>query len=308
MNADPEYGVSWLHLHRTGIGIEFADQTVSIFLGECREVRDEGFNQVTARLFEGLSTAEVRGVGLNEVGIEVVLPDQQAEPVAETRLRYCPCRSGSHADCSFDGDSGRRCWRPKNRIPRPAKPDPVGFAQSTIDGTGFGDPHLGAAARGRRVRGIGVAIANEAIRPARCANSSLEDPTVCIWSQSSRTAVTWMAEHRLRRAKRSETTWVTYHFPSRYRRSPSAIENPKLAVKSRNVYSAVGSGGPGIERFANLIFCRTKASTLRPEVSRRVTFLAEERVGLAEMRDLIFTGFSLLFRDSNSKACCLSSR
>ena len=34
VNADPECVVSWCRLHRRGIGIEFADEAVWIFLGE----------------------------------------------------------------------------------------------------------------------------------------------------------------------------------------------------------------------------------------------------------------------------------
>jgi len=68
------------------IRIEFADEPVSIVLGECRELSDKGFNQVTAGLFQGLCTAETNGVCFHERWIEVVLADQQAELVAETSL------------------------------------------------------------------------------------------------------------------------------------------------------------------------------------------------------------------------------
>ena len=47
---------------------------------------NEGFDQIAAGLFEGFGTAEMGGVGLHEIRIEVVLADQKAELVAETRL------------------------------------------------------------------------------------------------------------------------------------------------------------------------------------------------------------------------------
>ena len=67
---------------RSSVGIEFADEPVSIFLGECRELSDKGFNQVTAGFFQGLCTAEIGGVSFHEVGIEIVLADQQAKLIA----------------------------------------------------------------------------------------------------------------------------------------------------------------------------------------------------------------------------------
>jgi len=66
--------------------VEFADETVPVFFRRCRQVGDEGLDQVSARFLDGLGAAEVRGVGLHEVGIEVVLADQKAEAIAEARL------------------------------------------------------------------------------------------------------------------------------------------------------------------------------------------------------------------------------
>ena len=43
--------------------------------------------------------------------------------------------------------------------------DSVGLAQSAIDGTGLSDPHFGTSNKGRNVRGIGVAVANETLSP-----------------------------------------------------------------------------------------------------------------------------------------------
>jgi len=46
-------------------------------------VRDKGFDQIATRVFDGLGSAEMCGISLNESRIEVVLADQQAELVSE---------------------------------------------------------------------------------------------------------------------------------------------------------------------------------------------------------------------------------
>ena len=86
VHAIPEHGVSWVGLRGLSIGIEFADQRVSIFLRSLGEVGDEGFNQVAASILERLRAAEVGGIGLHERGIEVVLADQKAELIPQTRM------------------------------------------------------------------------------------------------------------------------------------------------------------------------------------------------------------------------------
>ena len=140
VNGDPECAVSWRRLHRMSIGIEFADEPVSILLGECRELSDKRFNQVTAGFFQGLCTAEIGGVSFHEVGIEVVLTDQQAKSVPQSRLVIARAvRSMLTARLRW---SGQRFWR-RRKMPElfdTAKPNPVGFAQSAIDGTGLSDP------------------------------------------------------------------------------------------------------------------------------------------------------------------------
>ena len=57
------------------IGIELADEPISILLSEFREPSDKRFNQVTAGLFQGLCAAEISGVCFHEHWIEVVLAD-----------------------------------------------------------------------------------------------------------------------------------------------------------------------------------------------------------------------------------------
>ncbi len=47
---------------------------------------DEGFDQITTGFLESFGAAEVGGVGLHECGVEVVLPNQKAELVPQSRL------------------------------------------------------------------------------------------------------------------------------------------------------------------------------------------------------------------------------
>lgn len=49
-------------------------------------MRDKGLNQLSAGLFEGWRAAEGCGVGFDQDGIEVVLADQKAQSVSQSRL------------------------------------------------------------------------------------------------------------------------------------------------------------------------------------------------------------------------------
>jgi len=51
-----------------------------------RELGDEGFNQIAAGFFERLGAAEIRGIGLHETRIEIVLADQETELIAQSGL------------------------------------------------------------------------------------------------------------------------------------------------------------------------------------------------------------------------------
>jgi hypothetical protein len=47
---------------------------------------DKGLDLLPASFLEGLGATEISGVGLNEIGIEVVLADQDAKPVSQLWL------------------------------------------------------------------------------------------------------------------------------------------------------------------------------------------------------------------------------
>src|SRR5260370_21834472 len=85
-NAGPESAASWFHLHGLSIGIELAEQSIAVFLrGDC-EMRDERLKLYSVGLFERWRAAEVGRVRLNQRRVEVVLADQEAEPVSQPGL------------------------------------------------------------------------------------------------------------------------------------------------------------------------------------------------------------------------------
>src|SRR5271169_552096 len=86
LSEGPEYGVSWLDLHRLGIRVEFADQRIPVIFCRSREMGDEGFDQIPTGFFESFGAAEVRGVGLHKCGVEIKLPNQKAKLVPESGL------------------------------------------------------------------------------------------------------------------------------------------------------------------------------------------------------------------------------
>ena len=71
----------------------------------------------------------------------------------------------------------RRSRSPPQLLDR-AEADTISLAESSIDGTGFCNAHLGAADKRRYIGGICVAIANEALRVDRFEDGSPEYPMV----------------------------------------------------------------------------------------------------------------------------------
>jgi hypothetical protein len=58
------------------VGIQFANETVSIFFRSGRKLSDERFDQVTAGIFKSGGAAEIRGIRLDERWIKIVLANQ----------------------------------------------------------------------------------------------------------------------------------------------------------------------------------------------------------------------------------------
>src|SRR6266851_2272154 len=64
-----------------------------------------------------------------------------------------------------------------------------------------------------------------------------------------------MPEQRFRRAMPRSPEWVTYHFPSRYRRSPELMHNEYLFVRSSKASSAIRDRFPQTVLAIVAFFC-----------------------------------------------------
>jgi hypothetical protein len=160
-----------------GIGVEFADQGVSIFVCCLCELRDEGFNQIPAGLFEGFGAAEVCGIGLHECGVEIELSNQKAELVPQSWLAVTRTVSVAR---KRRGQLGMRRWRRRregSKLFDRAQADTISFPESAIDGAGFGNSHLSPTDKRRHVRRINVAVADKSLRTSSFVYRRLEYPS-----------------------------------------------------------------------------------------------------------------------------------
>jgi hypothetical protein len=78
-------------------------------------------------------------------------------------------------------------WRAPERLLRSrkrtelfnrAEPDSIGFSESPVDGSGLGNAHFGSTDERRRVRRVGIAIADEATGSWRFVYCGPKNPTV----------------------------------------------------------------------------------------------------------------------------------
>src|ERR1019366_5099695 len=65
------------------IAVELAEQCVPVLLGRLGKLLNEAFDLLTRGVFEGFGAAEIDGIGFHQLGIELVLADDLAEPVAD---------------------------------------------------------------------------------------------------------------------------------------------------------------------------------------------------------------------------------
>ena len=160
-------------LLRTRIAIELAEQGIAVFVGPVGKLLDEVLNLFPAGLSKRLRAAEIDGIGLDQFGVELVLADDLAETIADSRASTVAIAirilGRKLLDLGFEA-------RP-DLLDR-ADADAVGLAQGTIDGSGFGHPHFGAADERGNVRGIGVTVADETPAGLRLEDSGHEGPTL----------------------------------------------------------------------------------------------------------------------------------
>jgi hypothetical protein len=129
-----------------------AEQCAAVFLGPVGKVNYKGFHLLAGSLTEGFGTAEIDGVRLDEVGIELMLADELAEAVADLgptivsvfpidRLRREPLRLLR----------GGNWFGKRTDLLDGADADAVGLAECPVDRPGLGYPHLGAVDQGRHI-------------------------------------------------------------------------------------------------------------------------------------------------------------
>jgi hypothetical protein len=116
------------------VAVELAEQSIAILLGPFGESFDKVLDLLPTSFPERLGTAEVDGVSLYEFGIELVLADDLAKAVA---------------DLGASAVAVRVLWRELLARARNcpdfldrAETDAVGFAEGSVDGSGFGHPHF----------------------------------------------------------------------------------------------------------------------------------------------------------------------
>ena len=67
------------------VAVELAEQAISVLLGPVGQLLDEVLNLFAGGISEHLRAAEVDRIGLDEFGIELVLPDELTEAVSNLR-------------------------------------------------------------------------------------------------------------------------------------------------------------------------------------------------------------------------------
>src|ERR1017187_3284178 len=144
-----EHDVSSRHLLVWGcVAVELAEQRAAVLLGRVGKLLNERFDLLTGGVFEGFGTAEVDGVGFHQLGIEFVLADDLAEPVADlvtSTTIAVPVSVGILGrKLTLIGSPRHRTGIRSDLLDR-ADPDAIRLAQGAIDRSGFRDAHLGAA-------------------------------------------------------------------------------------------------------------------------------------------------------------------
>jgi hypothetical protein len=128
-----------------GVGIQFADEGIPIFFcGSCK-LRDERFDQVATGIFKSGSAAEIRGIGFHERWIEIVLTNQKAQLIAQSKVSVARAVRSSMTIGTRLGREGHLRSGEGPELFDAADADSVGFAEGSIDGSSLGHTHLGAS-------------------------------------------------------------------------------------------------------------------------------------------------------------------
>src|SRR2546425_205697 len=74
------------------VAVELAEEGIPVFLGPVGQVRDEVPDLLAGSFAQGLGPAEVGGVGLDQIGVELMLADDLAQAVADSGAAVVPVR------------------------------------------------------------------------------------------------------------------------------------------------------------------------------------------------------------------------
>src|ERR1035438_502534 len=160
-----EHDVSSRHLLTWRcVAVELAEQGAAVLLGRLGKLLNEAFDLLASSVFEGFGTAEIDSIGFHQFGIEFVLADDLAEPVADlvtSTTIAVPVSVGILWRKFALIGRGRHRTGIRSHLLDRADADAICLTQGAIDGSGFGDPHLGAANQQRNIGRVGVAVADE---------------------------------------------------------------------------------------------------------------------------------------------------
>lgn len=140
---------------------------------------DEVLNLLAGRLAQGLGPAEIGRVGLDQVGVELMLPNNLAEAVADFWTPVIPV--GWLRRDLFLLSSGLRGFGERANFLNRADADAIGFAQCSIDSTGLRDSHFGTMNQRGNIGRIGVPIADKTFADLGFEDCGCERPSGTPW-------------------------------------------------------------------------------------------------------------------------------
>jgi hypothetical protein len=171
------------------IAVQLAEQGIAVFFCPISEMNDEVLDLLAGGIAQGLGAAEIYGVRLHQIGIELVLPNELAEAITNPRsisisisvmamaTIVVPNRLGWELTCLFRFTIRLNGTSERSDFLNRADANPIRFAQSAINSPSFGYAHLGAVHERRDIRWIGVTVANKALATWRLECNGLEYPS-----------------------------------------------------------------------------------------------------------------------------------